>query len=177
MNWFGAFRPISKLSHFSWTQDKEVPDSMDMVEGGNLLIPWRGNHRYLILVIDYKTKDKYNSEIYMYQMQFPLVERNVVEFHYYHCVSGYNTVVGVANTVDDIVSWDIKPNQPYMKKALRIDTSSDYKDELVQPNFTPSFPPSNNNQFGNTSKPTNEWETKAYWSDTQNEYEVKWRSK
>ena len=165
MNSYGAIRLKG-----SWGKDKEVPQSMDLVEDGLLLIPW-GQPQILNscgtlvdmfvandrLVIDYKTKDKYNSEQYMYQMQFPLSEPNIVEFHYYHCVSGYNTVVGVANTVDDVVSWNVKPNQPYMKKALRIDTTPEAKpyQQPTSPNGKPF-----NTPFGpKPETPVGEWRT------------------
>ena len=158
MNWYGALRIYnSSFNRSIWSKDKDIPESMDFTEAGNLLVPW-GQAQTLNtcgtvvnmflersrLIIEYKTRDKYNGSIYMYQVQFPLKESNIVEYHYYHCVSGYTTIVGAVDNGENTASWDIKEAQPYMKKALRIDTSTEVFDEVepVDTNFSTPFAPS-----------------------------------
>ena len=112
--------------------DKSLPEDMSDTDGF-ILIPWGeplrlrgcGTHIKMyqsgsVIVIDIEAK---SSRIkYMYQVQFDLRKSNEIELHYYHCLSGYNTFVGLAEKPDNYIDWPLKESQPYHKKALRIDT-------------------------------------------------------
>lgn len=117
--------------------DKVVPISIDDIVSDFILIPWGQSQRLNTcgtevafflqngtLVWDFKTKDRYSlKEVYSYRVEIPLSEHNIVRFYYYHCVSQYDTWVGVVNKSGvDTIDWPIKPTQPYMKKALEINT-------------------------------------------------------
>ena len=89
--------------------DKILPESMQETDGF-ILIPWgepqsvRGCGTHLrmyqsgaIIVIDFEAKSSHNARLkYQYQVQFDLRNSNELEIHYYHCLSGYNTFVGLA---------------------------------------------------------------------------------
>lgn len=132
---YGAIRFGDKY----FIADKVLPLGLDEFESDNIVVPW-GEQQKLnscgtavdvfvqdgSLVFNCKTTNKFNTrEVYQYQVRFPLARPNIVQVHYYHCVSGYDTFVGAVNQAgDDFISWPaLKQNQPYMKKALEIDTS------------------------------------------------------
>ena len=117
-------------------EDAAIPASMIEAEAKPLVIPWGTLQRLSTcgtrvdmfvsnqrLVFDFETVNKLNTnEKYFYQVQIPLNERDIIEFHYYHCVSGYDTVVGIAG-LDDFFDWPLKPVQNYSRKAIRFDVS------------------------------------------------------
>ena len=139
---YGAIRINNKSMFYA---DVDIPASIDAVDSSFILIPW-GHPQILntcgtyvdlftannILVFDFRTRDQFNKNlVYQYQVQFPFTKKNIVEFHYYHCISGFSTVVGAVAERDNNVSWDIKENQPYMKKALRINTTNTNEEPVI----------------------------------------------
>ena len=130
-------------------KDEIIPASLIEAEAKPLIIPWGTLQRLSTcgtrvdmfvsnqrLVFDFETVSKLNTnEKYFYQVQIPLDERNIIEFHYYHCVSGYDTVVGIAG-LDDFCDWPLKPVQNYSRKAIRFDVS---KSSADAPDDKPPF--------------------------------------
>lgn len=187
-------------------KDTSLPESIFKTDDGYMLVPWGEVQRLRscgvdvvifqvgnIICINYKTKSPYGGHRnFMYQVQFDLNQPNQISVHYYHCVSGYNTFVGVVLEPDDYADWQLKPNQPYMKKALRFFTDSDTPDvsfkpeppqkPLGPPSHVPNIPnvpaPPPNRMPGTTPKTTTPaadtegWQIVGGWDEMDAEYRV-----
>ncbi len=140
MSEYGAIRFTQATGNYHyWSEDKKLPSGIAETDKGFMVVPWGEPMRLRgcgvsvemwedngTIVIEYKTKSTYDSKrVYMFRVEFPVREHNVVRVYYYHCVSGYDTYVGAVLKPDDFVSWPMKENQPYMKKALEFTCSSE----------------------------------------------------
>ena len=136
--------------------DTTLPEGVDKTASGWLIIPWGENIKLSgcgvhvkmykadgVIVIDYEVKDADNPRLkYLYRVEFPLREANIIRCYYYHCVSRYNTYVGVVKEPKDFIEWPLKENTPYMKKALEFDTSADTEEpKPVEPPVQPTPQP------------------------------------
>ncbi len=135
-----------------WDTDKVLPEDISETEKGWMIIPWGELVKIMgcgvsiclyeqdgNIVFDYDIKSSYDSNRkYTFRVEFSASEANIVRCYYYHCVSGYSTFIGIAKEPDNVVSWPLKENVPYMKKALEFDTSAD---EAEEPEVTKPFPP------------------------------------
>ena len=109
-----------------------------------MLIPWGEPQRLMAcgagvqmwyegskVYIKYVTKNPLNLRMkYMYHVILDAKKPDIIQVHYYHCLSGYNTFVGAVLDPTDYDNWPIKENTPYMKKALEFNLGT----------LTPSLP-------------------------------------
>ena len=155
-----------------WSEDGALPQDVSDTKKGWLLAPWGELQRLAtcgttiemfkfggIIVVDFNVKDDMAVRHYQYQVQFDLRKPNIVEFHYYNCTSKWNTFVGAVADPDQFVSWNMKENQLYARKALQIDTSLEEVAAPVEeaPTNTPfgnvpikkdeDIPPKNSDKF------------------------------
>jgi len=118
--------------------DSQVPMSMDNLTDGYMIVPWGEPQRLVgcglstklyqvgsVIGIEFVTAsrtDKHRK--YLYQLEIDIKRPNVITVDYYHCVSGYATVVGVAGDPKDYAEWSTPESQPIMKKALEFITEA-----------------------------------------------------
>ena len=129
---YGAIRLAeAKDGHYTYmSEDGNLPASITEFKDGYCIVPWgelqrlsgcgksvRIYQRKKVVVIDFVTGSRYNKERYSYRVEFI---DNKVRMYYYHCVSGYDTYVGMVLDPTDSIEWVLKENQPYMKKGLEI---------------------------------------------------------
>jgi len=136
-----------------WNTDKKLPVDISETAQGWMIVPWGELMRttgcgvgiYLYeqdgnVIFDYEVKSQSNSRLkYTFRVEFPLREPNLVRCFYHHCVSGYTTYIGIAKEPDNVISWPLEENYPYMLKALEFDTSAE---EEIPEEIKP-FPPQN----------------------------------
>lgn len=176
-------------------EDAHLPSSIYETDNGYMLVPWGELQRLKtcgvdvkmwqtgsIICINYKTKSTSDGRIFLYQVQFDVTKPNQITVHYYHCVSGYNTFVGAVLETDDYVDWDIKPNTPYMKKALRffIPGKSQIKPITPEPPQKPMGPPSHMPGVPTSPVTTEGWRPATDWNmfcQLRSEYELQYRKK
>ncbi len=177
--------------------DKHLPESIDKAKDGFLFIPWGDLQRLngcgvsiklyqvgSVVIIDFMTKCEYNSRLkYMYQVQFDVRQPNIITAHYYHCLSGYNTFIGVVEKPDTFAEFGLKENQPYSKKALRFDTNLDAGDEEVaEEESLPELPPQPQSPDAPSPAPDpldggGRWVNLCVGEDALNEYRTQCRAK
>ncbi len=117
--------------------DKNLPEGIDKVDDGFMLVPWGelqrlrgcGNSTKLyqvgsVIVIDFETKRDYGEQItFQYQIQFDVRQPNIITVHYHSCVSGFNTFIGLVENPDTFVLFD--KILPHASVALRFDSRLD----------------------------------------------------
>ncbi len=124
--------------------DKNLPEGIDKVDDGFMLVPWGepqrlrgcGNSTKLyqvgsVIVIDFETKRDYGEQItFKYQVQFDVRQPNIITVHYHSCVSGFNTFIGLVEKPDTFVSLD--RILPHASVALRFDSRLDITEEEIE---------------------------------------------
>ncbi len=153
--------------HFD-PSDKYLPEWLDGFKGGYVVVPWGDNiqvrgcglhikmwfdKREAAVVFDYLVRNKHNHQKYMFRVEFPMREKNVCRIYYYHCVSGYNTYLGVVLEPDDFIGPDLKPDQPYMKKAVEFLCVAEKKEETHGPGPMPDEDPGEGYEWKLVSTP------------------------
>ena len=182
---YGAIRCVPHRPDKTAYRDGELPASLNDIKGGWIIVPW-GEPQILMtcgtvvqmfvangrVVIDFKTRSVYGRLIYQYQVHFPIKKPNEFEVHYYNCFSGHNTIVGAVAEPGNIANWRIKPEQPYMKKALWFKTrpkSQEAPDpDSIEPD--PPFPPSPTPP--EPEPEPSEWKNLFEGKDALNDYRV-----
>ena len=132
--------------------DRYLPEDLTNLKDGYLLIPWGELQKFScgcsvklwqvggIVCISFDTKSQVNDRKFMYRVEFGA--GSTANVYYYHCVSGYDTVVGAALDPTDTEMWPIKETRPYMKKALKFTLK---KTERLE---DPPIPTPDNKPFG-----------------------------
>ena len=132
------------------------PLSMSDFKFGNILVPvgerltTRACSAYIymwmehdVIYLSFKLKDEHTKKmIYTWQVQFPLYQPNVVEFHYHHVQTGFNTLVGVRGPgpKDILEYFDFDPDHAYSRTALRFDTTPSAIEEPKPEEENPAIP-------------------------------------
>jgi hypothetical protein len=129
----------SQLLMGGWHYETQIiPDEWSGFSAGPILLPlgepqvmkacgadvklWKTSDD--VVVLNFDVKDIKHKGRYMYQVQWPLREKNIVEFHYRSVQTGFATKVGAMDAAKNVAEWtDMKADWPYSKVALRIDTS------------------------------------------------------
>jgi len=134
--------------------DTALPEGISKTKSGWIVIPWGENIRLSgcgvsvalyeqngIVVIDYEVKNAGTGVKYLYRVEWPLREPNIMRCFYYHCETGFNTYLGVAMDPEESIEWPLKENTHYMKKALEFDCSdADVVEPPVEPPIDPPYP-------------------------------------
>ena len=109
--------------------DSQIPIDMSKIVDGYLLIPWGELQKFTCgchvkmwqtggkVSISFETKSEYGLGLFIYRVEFSGAD--IIEVHYYHCTTGYETIIGAALAPGQTAVWPEKEHFPYMKKALR----------------------------------------------------------